>query len=64
MDESIDIIGEANNFTKLSEYYGYWKLPVRKIEQNKAEFSCHEGLFEFKLMPFGFMNDPSSFQRC
>ena len=31
-------------------------------DREKTAFTCHAGLFEFNVMPFGLANDPSMFK--
>ncbi|CAN8070819.1 unnamed protein product, partial [Agarophyton chilense] len=63
MDECIDSLGEANVFTTLDANSGYWKVPIAEEDQDKTAFACLVGLYRFKRMPFGFRNEPATFQR-
>ena len=41
---------------------GYWQVEVAKEGGPKAAFRTMEGLFEFRVMPFGLCNSPATFQ--
>ena len=42
---------------------GYWQVGVNKADREKTAFYSTEGLFQFRLMPFGLCNAPATFQR-
>lgn len=42
---------------------GYWQIGVRPEDQAKTAFTTVDGFFQFKEMPFGLVNAPSTFQR-
>ena len=42
---------------------GYWQVEVDSSSREKTAFTTSEGLFEFKVMPFGLCYVPATFQR-
>ena len=40
----------------------FWQVEVNKASQEKTAFVTHHGLLEFKKMPFGLCNAPTTFQ--
>ena len=42
---------------------GYWQIRVHANSQEKTAFATHQGLHEFRAMPFGVMNAPVVFQQ-
>lgn len=63
MDDCLDSLGDATVFTTLDCNSGYWQVPVAAEDRDKTTFTCQEGCFRFKRMPFGPINAPATFQR-
>lgn len=63
IDTSLDSLGGNKWFNTVDMASGYWQCLVEDKDRPKTAFSCHRGLFQFKVMPFGLCNAPSCFER-
>ena len=58
----IESLSYASIFTKIDLRWGYNNICIKKEDEWKTAFITKQGLFEAKVMYFGFSNAPTTFQ--
>ena len=53
IDETLDTLAGSKLYTTLDLKTGYWQVEVENEDRAKTAFSTPDGLYEFKVMPFG-----------
>ncbi len=62
INNALDTLHGSMWFTTLDLASRYRQIKVEKRDQHRTAFSTPNGLFEFKVMPFGLCNAPAIFQ--
>lgn len=63
LDECFDRLSNAKFFSKIDLQQGYHQVRIRDTDIPKTAFSTRYGHFEFRVLPFGLCNAPSTFQK-
>ena len=50
-------------FTTLPARTGYWQIHMQEASREKTAFATMNGLYKFRVIPFGLCNLPVTFQR-
>ena len=63
IDDCIDNISQAKYITKFDLLKGFWQIPLTDRAKEISAFVTPNGLYQYKVMPFGMKNSPATFQR-
>ena len=63
IDASLRLLGNQQWFSTMDLASGYWQVAMSPEAKRKAAFVTNEGLFQFRVMPFGLCNAPATFER-
>ena len=56
IEETLDSLGGVKYFSTLDLTAGYWQIELSEEAKEKTAFTCHRGLFQFEVLPFGLSN--------
>ena len=63
MEDCIDRVGSAKYVTKIDLMKGYWQVPLTPKAVEVSAFVTQDGLYLYRVMPFGMKNSRVTFQR-
>ena len=63
IDDSLRLLGNQQWFSTMDLASGYWQVVMSDEAKRKAAFVTHEGLYQFRVMPFGLCHAPATFER-
>ena len=63
IDTTLDTLAGSKWFSTLDLLSSYWQVELEERARQKTAFCTTEGLFQFRVMPFGHCNAPATFQR-
>ena len=62
IDDYLDTLAGARYFSTLDLASGFWQVVMGANSVMKTTFATHEGAYQFRVMPFGLKNAPTTFQ--
>ena len=63
IEDLLNKLAGATIFSKIDLKSGFWQMRVDPADEHKTAFVTPLGSFQFKVLPMGLSNAPSSFQR-
>ena len=63
IDDCVDKVGNSKYVTKFDLLKGFWQVPLTDRANEVSAFATPNGLYQYKVMPFGMKNSPATFQQ-
>ena len=63
IEEILDSLGNMKYYSTLDLRSGFFQIAMDEKSKQYTAFTCKNGLFEFKKLPFGLQNNPALFSR-
>ena len=63
IDDSLDSLSGSRYFSTLDLLSGYWQVSLDDDAKAKSAFVTRNGLWQWKVLPFGLTSAPSTFER-
>ena len=63
IEDCLDRLAGSTWFSTIDLAAGYWQVAVHPADRDKTAFVTPDGLFRFRVMPFGLANAPATFER-
>ena len=60
IDDCVDKVGNSKYVTKFDLLKGFWQVPLTDRAKEVSAFATPNGLYQYKVMPFGMKNSPVS----
>lgn len=63
IDDCVELVGQSKFISKFDLLKGYYQVPLTKQAKKISAFTTCDGLWQYKVMPFGMRNAAATFQR-
>lgn len=63
IEEALTRLEGSTYFSIMDLQSGYHQIEVKEEDRQKTAFITADGLYQFRVLPFGLTNAPSTFQR-
>lgn len=63
IEEIFNKLNSNNVFTTPDLFFSYWKTKIYDVSKEMSTFSTRSEIDQFKVVPFGLMSAPATFQR-